>query len=110
MNIPLVVAAFIGLDVASGLAQAVMNKELCSTKLRDGLSHKAAFVFAVALAYAVEWGAGAVDLGLEVPIVGPTAAYICLTEIVSCAENLCKLNPELRGSKLMELFKANGED
>lgn len=103
--IPGIVLAFICLDVIIGFSQAVANHNISSEKLRQGLGHKLAFIFAVSLAYLVEFGSAYLDLGFTVPVVVPVCAYICLTETVSCLENICKLNPELRDSRFMGLFR-----
>lgn len=103
--IPGIVLAFICLDVIIGFSQAVANRNVSSEKLRQGLGHKLAFIFAVSLAYLVEFGSTYLDLGFTVPVVVPVCAYICLTETVSCLENICKLNPELRDSRFMGLFR-----
>lgn len=108
-HILIVVLVFIVLDVITGIMQAVMNKSLDSTVMRDGLFHKSAFLFAIAFAYACEYGMGYLDLGFEMPIVAAVCVYICMTETVSILENLGKLNPELANSKFMQLFASNKE-
>lgn len=109
-HILIVVLAFIVLDVITGILQAVMNKGLDSTVMRDGLFHKSAFLLAIAFAYACEYGMVYLDLGFNLPIVGAVCVYICLTETVSVLENLGKLNPELANSKFMQLFASTKED
>lgn len=109
-HILIVVIVFIIIDVITGILQAVMNKALDSTVMRDGLFHKSAFLMSIAFAYACEYGMTYLDLGFEMPIVGAVCVYICLTETVSVLENLGKLNPELANSKFMQLFASNKED
>ena len=55
-HIFIVVAMFILLDMISGVMQAIKNKNVSSTVMRDGLIHKLTFVMAVALAYTCEYG------------------------------------------------------
>lgn len=103
--LPLIVGCFILLDIITGVTQAVCNKALSSEKLRKGAFHKFSFVLIICLAYLIDYGVGYIDLGFNFPIVWPTCIYIILTEIVSITENIILINPELKGSKLIKLFK-----
>lgn len=109
-HILIVVLLFIVIDVITGLLQAVMNKQLDSTVMRNGLFHKAAFLLAIAFGYACEYGMTYLELGFEMPIVGAVCVYICLTETVSILENLGKMNPELANSKFLQLFASTKEN
>lgn len=104
LNVPLLVLLFVGADIVTGTVQAVANKNLRSDKLRQGLFHKLAFVFAMAFGYLVEYAMGVVDMGFAVPIAAPVCAYICLTEAVSIGENIIKMNPELAQGKFATLL------
>lgn len=103
--LPLIVGCFILLDIISGVTQAICNHELSSEKLRKGAFHKFSFVIIICLAYLIDYGVGYIDLGFNFPIVWPTCIYICLTEVVSITENIILINPELKGSRLIKLFK-----
>lgn len=109
-HILIVVLLFIVIDVITGLLQAVMNKQLESTVMRNGLFHKAAFLLTIAFGYACEYGMTYLELGFKMPIVGAVCVYICLTETVSILENLGKMNPELANSKFLQLFASTKED
>lgn len=112
-HILVVVLVFIVIDVITGVLQAVKNKALDSTVMRDGLFHKSAFLLAIVFAYTCEYGMQYLDLGFSMPIVAAACIYVCLTETVSILENLAKLNPELANSKFMQLFassKSGGKD
>lgn len=110
-HIFIVVAMFILLDMISGVMQAIKNKNVSSTVMRDGLIHKATFVMAVALAYACEYGMKYLDLGFALPIMTTTCVFICLIELASILENLGKLNPELQNKTFMRIFDSekNGD-
>lgn len=97
--------AFIAMDLLTGFAQAVANKTVSSTKMRDGLWHKCGFVLTMLLAALIEWAMQYIDLGFTLPLFVPVCTFIMITEIVSIFENICKLSPELAGSKLAQLFK-----
>ena len=102
-----VVAALIVLDIITGVLKAVETRTMNSSKLRTGLYHKGAFIGVIVLAVIVEWGSGFLQLGFRLPIVTPVCVYVALTEIVSAFENLCEINPELRGSKIAVIFGGN---
>lgn len=99
------VAILIVFDYVSGLLKAVMQHDVSSTKMRDGLWHKCGFVLVMALAEIIERGQAFLDLGFAVPLVVPAAVYISLTEISSILENLSEINPEIAGSPLLQLFR-----
>ena len=103
-HIAAIVAAFVMMDLATGIMQAVANRALDSTKMRDGLWHKCGFILVVILAALVEWTMQFIDLGFTLPLFVPVCVFIILTEIVSIFENVCKLSPELADSKLARLF------
>lgn len=103
-HIAATVAAFVVMDLVTGALQAVANKTLDSTKMRDGLWHKCGFIMTVILAALVELAMQFIDLGFTLPLFVPVCVFIILTEIVSIFENVCKLSPELANSKLAQLF------
>ena len=105
-----VVSALIVLDIITGFLKAVETRTMDSSKLRTGLYHKGAFIGVIVLAVIVEWGSGFLRLGFQLPIVTPVCVYVALTEIVSVFENLCGINPELRGSKIAGIFGCNSNE
>ena len=107
-----VVAALIFMvgDILSGTIQAVANNDLSSTKMRQGLWHKASFLLLIALAFGLEWAMGFLDLGFDVPMITPVCVLIVLTETISILENIGKLNPSIAGSKFMSIFRSDRMD
>lgn len=105
----LVTCAFIALDVVTGFIQAVANKCVDSSAMREGLWHKCGFLGAMVLAELVECSADIVSLGISVPVFVPVCTFICFTELVSIFENLCKLSPELASSKVADIFNIKVE-
>ncbi len=99
------VLVFVALDVVFGFAGAVINKEVSSQKMREGVGHKLGIVGAIVLSMIVEAACDYVNLGIEVPVVGATAAYLVLMEAWSVCENLVKMNPELSGLPIFSLIK-----
>lgn len=97
---------FIVGDYISGVIKAVKNKELCSTKMRLGLWHKAGFVGAMALGYACQLAVNYDLLPTSFSAVfGGVCVYVIITEAISIFENLCALSPELSDSPLAALLK-----
>lgn len=108
----ILVAILVAVDLVSGFAAAWAIKNVQSSKLREGLWHKAGYAFVISAAMACEWGAAnGLELGFEVPLVIPTCIWICFMEIVSILENAKKMNPELENVPGFEkLNKDNEED
>lgn len=105
-----ITCALIVMDYLTGLAKAVVQKDIDSTKMRDGLWHKAAYVAVIALAEVIEHGQEVVDLGFTVPLIVPACVYIVLTETASILENLGQINPELANSPILQLFRSTKTD
>ena len=101
--------ALMGLDILLGLAGAAKNKDVQSSKMREGLWHKAGSIGLIVLAYVLDVAVDHVDLGVIFPGVVIVCAYIILMEVGSCLENLVVLNPELRNNPIMKVF-ATRED
>lgn len=102
----IILCASIGLDILSGLSQAILNKTLDSKVLRAGMFHKLSYFFAIALTLLLEWACKYLDLGFSIELFIPLAAYIVITEAISILENITKLNPELKNSPLFQLLSS----
>lgn len=102
-----VTLCFIAMDVITGYAQALANKNVSSKKMRNGFWHKLAIIFALMVAgmidIIVQMGIGQ-QLGFATPIFELVCIYIIAMELTSILENICKMNPELANNKIMGLF------
>lgn len=98
------VAVMIVLDIVAGFVAAVSRGDVDSKKLREGLMHKVGLMLAVALAIAMEYENAMFDLGINIPIVTAMSAYIIIMEACSVYENIRKINPEFRFTKLEDIF------
>lgn len=97
---------FIILDVISGVAAAYARREIESPKLRQGLWHKAGYIFVLFCSIIIEWAmSNGMDLGFNLPLVMPVCVWISLMEIVSTLENAAKINPELANIPGFERLK-----
>lgn len=92
------------IDYVTGVVNAIMHGELSSEKMRNGLGHKFAYLAIICVALIVEYGSDYIDLGIELPVFIPVCVGICLIEITSIMENCVKINPELSGSNLLNIF------
>lgn len=112
MVYPIIIALiFMILDVVTGFIKASFNKEINSQKMREGLMHKAAFCFIIILAVACQIAMQYIpELGVVFPAIPLVCAYVILAEIISIVENIGEMNPALRDSKLLSLFKVSKDD
>lgn len=103
----LIPALFIFMDILTGVVQAIKNKTLSSTIMREGLYHKLGYVLTVALGGLCEWGIIFLDLGFTTPLVMPICVLICLTETLSIIENISRINPDLATIGIFDFFSKN---
>lgn len=99
-----------GMDILLGLAGAVKDHSVQSSRMRDGLWHKCGSIGLIVLAYVLEVAVDHVDLGVVFPGVLVVCAYIILMEVVSCLENVVVLNPKLKHNPVMQVFATKEDD
>lgn len=102
-------------DVAVGFIVAVINEELSSTKMREGLLHKVLMLVLIFVCLAIEIGAShTIALPYDVPTCEVVCGCVVVMELMSVLENIANGYPELKGSALFKLFnlgdKDNGKD
>lgn len=95
---------FVATDYLTGVVKAVMQGNLSSQKMREGLGHKFAYLILITVAYAVDTVNTHVSLGLPVNVFIVTVGGVCLIELTSILENLCEINPELKNKPFMRIF------
>nr|DAX03571.1 MAG TPA: holin [Caudoviricetes sp.] len=100
----LVALGFNALDLCTGFISAIKNKEIQSSKLRDGLFKKVGFMFCYFLAWIIDNYGAIAGIHLDFLILPIIVFYACTTELVSILENISKINPDLLPEKLMSLF------
>ena len=99
-----------GIDYVTGVVNAIMQGELSSEKMRQGLGHKFTYLVVIFVALIVEYGSDYINLGIELPVFIPVCAGICLIEVTSIMENCTKINPELSSSNILNIFKINKKE
>lgn len=92
---------FSGLDILTGYIQALINKNVDSKIMREGLLHKCLLIVAIIIGYVVEYAFG---IGAVAQVI---TVYICLMEIMSILENLKKAGLDL--GKLGDILKNKEE-
>lgn len=98
------VTFFITTDYITGVAKAIMQDNLSSKKMREGLGHKFAYVILTLTAWFIDEVNRHVDLGLPVSVFVCTVGGICLIELTSILENVTAINPELADAPFMQIF------
>ena len=98
-------------DIITGITAAWKNKDIQSTKMREGLFHKGTLILLIILAWVCELFVMHVpDLGITIPLVIPACIIIFAMELVSITENAAEINPELKDSKLLKLFNVSNDE
>lgn len=87
--------AFMVIDVFTGVLKAVKNKELNSTKAREGIYKKASFILFIAFGYLADYAMNYVNMGFNLPAATTICTLIIVTEAISVLENLGQINPDL---------------
>ena len=89
-------------DVLTGFIQAVINNNLDSKIMRQGLLHKVLIILLVILSFVV-------DSTFNLPIISKIICiYIIIMETISIFENLTKAG--LNFGKLIDLLKIKGKE
>lgn len=94
-------------DLISGFVGAVKNKNIKSSKLRDGMFKKVGFIFCYVLAYLLDSEGNAIGFSVGVKLLPIIITYVCITEVVSILENISKINSDLIPETLKDLFHIN---
>ena len=108
---PIIIAlAFNGIDLITGILAALRNKDLDSSRLRDGLFKKVGFILCYFVAWLVDNEGSMIGFQIDITILPIIIIYVCTTELVSILENISKINPDILPEKLMEMFHLFNKD
>ncbi|WP_288920541.1 phage holin family protein [uncultured Bifidobacterium sp.] len=99
-----------GLDYVTGVVGAIMHGNLSSSQMREGLGHKFAYLVTFFLAWFIDFEMNHIDLGFNAAITPLVTTGIVLIELSSIIENIGEINPELKASKLLQIFQSNRKD
>ena len=100
----LAVLVFIIMDYITGTIGAVMHGNLSSTKMREGLGHKFAYLCVFFIAWFIDFEMGHIDIGFHSALTPIVTIGIVLIELSSIIENIGKINPELAQAEFMKIF------
>lgn len=90
-------------DLGTGLISAIKDKNLQSSKLRDGIFKKVGFLICYFLALMIDMYGSEVGFKLDVELLPVVLGFVCLTEVVSIIENLSKIT-DIIPDKLLSIF------
>ncbi len=93
---------FMVADIVTGLIQAIINKNLDSQKMREGILRKSLLILIVLLSFVAQY---AFNISVISKIV---CIYIILMEVISIFENLKKAGIDL--GKLGEILKIKSDN
>lgn len=93
---------FSGLDILTGYIQAVINKDIDSKVMREGLLHKCLLIVALVIGYVVQYAFNLNFVAQAITI------YICIMEVMSILENLKKAGLDL--GKLGDILKDKNKE
>lgn len=99
-------------DIVSGFVGALVRGNVSSTKMREGIGHKAMLVLLVVLAIFVQtFSLHIGDMGWTVPLITPACVYIIVMEVASVVENVIQAYPALGDTPLVKIFeRATGHE
>lgn len=89
------VVVLVLLDILSGLTKAALAHDISSSKMREGLGHKAAYFLLLALFVLIQIIQLHFNFWSDFPTVTVVAGLICVCETISVLENACAINPDL---------------
>lgn len=100
----LAVLVFTITDYITGVVGAIMHGNLSSTKMREGLGHKFAYLCVFFIAWFIDFEMRHIDIGFHSALTPIVTIGIVLIELSSIIENIGKINPELTQAEFMKIF------
>lgn len=98
---------FVSTDYITGVMKAIMQGDLSSRKMREGLGHKLAYLILAFTAWFIDTLNTHLSLGFPVSVFICTISGVCLIELTSIIENITAINPELENAVFMNIFTQN---
>lgn len=106
----LAVLVFAITDYITGVVGAVMHGNLSSTKMREGLGYKFAYLCAFFVAWFIDFEMEHIDIGFHSVLTPIVTVGIVLIELSSIIENIGKINPELTQAEFMKVFTDHNKE
>lgn len=101
---------FVSTDYITGVIKAIMQGDLSSKRMREGLGHKLAYLILALTAWFLDTLNMHLPLGFPIDIFICTVSGVCLIELTSIIENITAINPELENAPFMGIFAQNAHD
>ena len=101
---------FIATDYVTGVIKAIIQGNLSSKRMREGLGHKFAYLILTLTAWFVDTLNMHLPLGFPIDIFTCTVSGVCLIELTSIIENITAINPDLKNAPFMSIFTQNTND
>lgn len=98
---------FISTDYITGVIKAIIQNNLNSKRMREGLGHKLAYIILALVAWFIDLTNMHLSLGFPINVLTCTTAGTCLIELTSIVENITAINPELKNAAFMDVFTQN---
>lgn len=95
---------FNAIDLLTGIMYAVKEKDLTSSKLRDGLFKKSGFIACYFIGFMIDSYGYLVGFNVGVKVLNGIVLYAIFTELVSVVENIHRINDKLLPEQLLKLF------
>ncbi len=109
MGVYTVFLVFIAGDILSGLLKAFYHGKVSSECLRKGLIHKFSEILVVFGGWFLDY-AMLNYLGTQLMLFQTFSIYVCTMELISIAENISEVNPQLSGLLKPYLEKLKDKD
>jgi toxin secretion/phage lysis holin len=103
----LAILVFIIMDYVTGVINAVMHGKLSSTKMREGLGNKFAYLCVFFIAWFIDFEMEHIDIGFHSALTPLVTVGIVFIELSSIIENIGKINPKLKNAPFMNIFSQN---
>lgn len=100
----LAILVFTITDYITGIIGAIMHSNLSSTKMREGLGHKFAYLCVFFIAWFIDFEMKHIDIGFHSALTPIVTIGIVLIELSSIVENIGKINPQLSQAEFMKVF------
>lgn len=100
----LAVFVFIIVDYITGVVNAAMHGKLSSTKMREGLGNKFAYLCTFFVAWFIDFEMEHINIGFHTALTPLVTIGIVLIELSSIIENIGKINPGLAQAEFMKIF------
>lgn len=100
----LAILVFTIMDYITGVIGAIMHGNLSSTKMREGLGHKFAYLCVFFVAWFIDFEMKHIDIGFHGALTPIVTIGIVLIELSSIIENIGEINPDLTQAEFMKVF------